>query len=281
MRIALQLHPTRITDVMLEQSVYPVLDQAGCEHYTLPRRHQGDVAILPQTDLVLVLGGDGTFLYGARLAVKHNIPILGVMIGRVGFLCGTELDELAAVINGIKTGEVALETRYALQGAIINAGEARYQQAAINDVVIFRVGTEKIRDFTARDDGKLIARYRGDGIILASATGSTAYTLAAGGPLVHPSLKVIVMTPVCAHSMFTKPLVLPPEHAVEITARENSFPLSVSFDGAYQQELQAGDKLLVRMHPTALRIYRPAQSDFYHVLRTKFQHGYLYGAEDD
>jgi len=280
MKLALQLHPKRVTDELLEQRVFPVLDELGCQYYVLPRRHQGDVRIEAGTDLILVLGGDGTFLYGARLAVEHSLPILGVMVGRVGFLCSVVLDELEDALRAVKLGEMPLEERYALDGAIVSPEGVRAEHIAVNDVVVFRTGMEKIRDFTAHDNGTLIARYRADGIILASATGTTAYTMAAGGPLVHPSLNVIVMTPVCAHSMFTKPLILPPDHGVEITARSESYPMTVSFDGAYVHELHKGDKLTVRTHTTPLRVYRPEQYDFFLVLRQKFQHGYLYGVED-
>jgi NAD+ kinase len=279
-KIALQLHPTRVSNELLDTQVRPVLDQLSLTHYALPRRHAGDVKLQPGTDLIMVLGGDGTFLYGARVAAKYGLPVLGVMVGRVGFLCGVALENLRPALSAIQSGSLPVEERITLHGQVIGKAEERFSQIAVNDIVLFRSGTEKIRDYAARDNGKLIARYRADGIILASPTGSTAYTMAAGGPLVHPSLDVIIMTPVCAHSMFTKPLVLPSHHSIEITARASSYPLTVSFDGAYLQELQPGDRLEVTRSETPLRVYRPEDYDFYQVLRQKFQHGYLYGGED-
>ena len=235
---ALQLHPTRVTDELLEQRVYPVLDELGCQYYALPRRHAGRRGHRAGTDLILVLGGDGTFLYGARLAVAA----WPADPGRDGRPRGFPVQRRAGRAGGVRcepsSGHDADRGAVSRCTApIVGAEGVRSEQIAINDVVLFRTGMEKIRDFTAHDNGKLIARYRADGIILASATGSTAYTMAAGGPLVHPSLDVIVMTPVCAHSMFTKPLVLPPDHGVEITARSESYPMTVSFDGAYLHQL--------------------------------------------
>jgi NAD+ kinase len=280
MKAALQLHPTRVTEELLNLRIFPVLHELGLEYDVLPRKHDGRLQLSEDVDFVLVLGGDGTFLAGARLATRHKIPILGVMIGRLGFLCSVLLEDMRSALTEIQHGRMQIEERCTLTGRIISGGEARFEGVAVNDIVVFRSTTDKIRDFTARHNGRLIAEYRADGIILASASGSTAYTLAAGGPLVHPALDLLVMTPVCAHSLFTKPLVLPPVDDVEIAGRPGSYPFDVSFDGALRVTLNEGDQLHVSSHPDSLRVYRPPDYDFYQLLRTKFQHGYIYEDRD-
>jgi NAD+ kinase len=280
MKVALQLHPTRITEQLLSEQVLPALNALGMSHERLPLRHDDEAAVAADTDLIVALGGDGTFLAGARLAARHRLPILGVMVGRVGFLCSVTLENLAQALEDVAAGRMPLEERCVLRGRVLQEGVVRYEGLAVNDIVVFRAGSEKIRDFTARHNGRLIANYRADGVILASASGSTAYTLAAGGPLVHPALDLLVMTPVCAHSLFTKPLVLPPAESVVIAGRSGSYPLEVSYDGQPRMSLAGGEEVHVSSVPDALKVYRPAEYDFYHVLRQKFQYGYLYGGSD-
>lgn len=278
MKVALQVHPRRVDDSMLRREVYPVLRDHGCEWQLLPRIYQGLVNVEPDVDFVLVIGGDGTFLTGARVAARLKLPVLGVMHGRVGFLCNAQLAELPQLLDSIAVGDMPVEERYILRGRILAAnGEEKMNRLAVNDVVVSRAKTDKIRDFHATHDGQLIAHYRADGIILSSALGSTAYTLSAGGPLVHPALDAIVLTPICAHSLFTKPLVLPADRAVRITASPDSYPLAVTLDGLPRRDLERGDQLEVTICADPLRVYRPVDYDFYAVLREKFQHGYVYG----
>ena len=231
MKVTLQLHPTRITEQLLAEHVLPVLADLGMTYERLPLRHDDDVRVAADTSFILALGGDGTFLSGARVAARYRLPILGVMVGRVGFLCSVTLENMAQALDDVVGRRMPLEERCVLRGRVLKDDVVRHEGLAVNDIVIFRAGSEKIRDFTARHDGRLIANYRADGVILASASGSTAYTLAAGGPLVHPALDLLVMTPVCAHSLFTKPLVLPPAESVVIAGRSGSYPLEVTYDG--------------------------------------------------
>jgi NAD+ kinase len=278
-KIVLQLHPTRITDAMLESDILPVLRGLGCTWQILPRLHGSDVEVDPDAELILVLGGDGTFLAGARLAVRLGVPILGVMVGRLSFLCSVTLDNLGPALRDLMDGKMLLEERCVLHGRIESDGVVTHEEIAVNDIVVFRSQTDRIRDFTATHGGRPIATYRADGIILSTATGSTAYTLAAGGPLVHPTLDLLVLTPICAHSLFTKPLILPPKDEVAVQASPASYPLDVTFDGAARVTMQHGDRLVIQADPDSLRVYRPAEHDFYNVLRLKFQHGYIYGGD--
>jgi NAD+ kinase len=278
LKVALQVHPRRVDDSMLRREVYPVLRDHGYEWQLLPRIYQGLVNVEPDVDFVLVIGGDGTFLSGARVAGRLRLPVLGVMHGRVGFLCNAQLADMPALLDAITAGSLPVDERHILQGRIVSAdGEEKLNRLAVNDIVVSRAKTDKIRDFHARHEGRLIAHYRADGIILSSALGSTAYTLSAGGPLVHPALNAVILTPICAHSLFTKPLVLPPDKEIEVCASDASYPLSVTMDGIPRRDMERGDRLLVSVSADPLQVYRPAAYDFYAVLREKFQHGYVYG----
>jgi NAD+ kinase len=280
LKVALQVHPRRVTDSMLRREVYPVLRERNIEWQLLPRIYQGPVHVEPDVAMVLVIGGDGTFLSGARLAARLQFPVLGVNVGRLGFLCNAELSELPALLDHLVAGELPVELRHVLRGRIVaESGEEKLDRLAVNDIVVNRSRTEKIRDFHARYGGQLIAHYRADGIILSSALGSTAYTLSAGGPLVHPDLDAIVMTPICAHSLFTKPLVLPPGRDVEIEGPPSSYPLGVTMDGIPKRDMERGDRLVVSVSEHPLQVYRAPGYDFFAVLREKFQHGYIYGDE--
>lgn len=281
MKIALQIHPTRISEELLSERVYPILQRLECESYSLPRKHDGSVELAADTDLVLTLGGDGTFLHGARVALLHGVPIIGVKVGRLGFLCSFELTDLDKALTDVLAGSMPVEQRHVLHGEIINGNERGGVHIALNDIVVFRSEMDTLRDLTAYDNGQLIASYRADGVILSTALGSTAYNMSAGGPLVHPSMDLIILTPICAHSLFTKPLVLPPHDRIEIVGAAGSHPLTVSFDGEYHSTLTAGDRLVVSSFETALKLYRPESYDFFEVLRQKFQHGYVYGDSDE
>ena len=280
MKAALQLHPSKVTRRYLESKVYPALLECGIHHYLLPKRHDGDVELEDDTDLIIVIGGDGTFLSGAKVAVRYDIPVVGVMTGRLGFLCNVSIGEFASVMARIAEGKIDIETRSLLKGTVHSGSSGDLTHLAVNDVVIYRTGSHRIREFVATDNNKLIARYRGDGIIISSATGSTAYTLAAGGPLLHPQLDALVLSPICAHSLFTKPLVLPPDNRITIRGAKGSYPLMVSFDGGRRIKLLSGDSISVVAYSNRLRIYKPHDDDFYEILREKFQHGYLYGGGD-
>jgi NAD+ kinase len=281
LKIALQVHPSRVSDELLAERVLPVLHGHGCSAYVLPRRHDGSVMLELNTDLLLTLGGDGTFLVGARLAYRHRIPVLGVMVGRLGFLCSLALDELGGAIEDFYRGKLVIEQRSILHGRVTSAGgEVKYEGVAVNDIVLFRNQQDNGRDFMAQHAHVSIAQYRADGIILASALGSTAYNMAAGGPLVYPELNLLMLTPICAHSLFTKPLVLPPKDEVEISAVDPGRPLLVSFDGQARIEMELGDRLAAWSSEDGFKFCRPESYDFFRILRDRFQHGYVYGAHD-
>ena len=277
MKVSVLTHPTRVSDSVLKTEVLPLFDQLGWKYEVFKRSYEEQQQPASDTDFILVLGGDGTFLWGARLAVKRDVPILGIMFGRLGFLCQVPYSHLGAALLQVQSGEMPVEERSMIEGEIRSLGGESRTGLALNDIVVSKIEIEKIRDITVHHNEQLIAHYRADGLIFASPTGSTAYTLSAGGPLVHPDLHAIVLTPICAHSLFTKPLVIPPDDVLEIAGLAGSYPLAVTYDGTTIEKMTAGDTLTIRTHARPLRMYTPADYDFYSVLRQKFQHGYVFG----
>ena len=201
--------------------------------------------ITKDTECVIVLGGDGTMLHAARLIVDHDIPMVGVNLGTLGFLTEIELSKLYDGLDGLLNDTFQIEERMMLDGRVIHADHETDHLPALNDVVIARSGFSRIISFRIMVNGKLLDVYEADGIIVSTPTGSTGYNLSAGGPVVNPKANVILITPICPHSLQSNSLVLSPEDEIDIyieNVRESQLEEAyVTFDG------QVARKLVVRM----------------------------------
>lgn len=206
--------------------------------------------ITKDTECVIVLGGDGTMLHAARLIVDHDIPMVGVNLGTLGFLTEIELSKLYDGLDGLLNDTFQIEERMMLDGRVIHADHETDHLPAINDVVIARSGFSRIISFRIMVNGKLLDVYEADGIIVSTPTGSTGYNLSAGGPVVNPKANVILITPICPHSLQSNSLVLSPEDEIDIyieNVRESQLEEAyVTFDGQVARKLQPGDVLQVR-----------------------------------
>ena len=205
--------------------------------------------ISDEADVILVLGGDGTMLNAAReIKGRKNIPLLGINLGTLGYLAEVEPDKIKEAIDKVLAGEYELESRMMIGGTILRAGEKVITDRALNDVVIRRVGTQQVMVFNLYVNRKLLNRYQADGIIITTPTGSTGYNLSAGGPIVEPSARLLVVTPICPHTMIQRSIVLSENDVVEIeipAGREGQIQNAVvSFDG-YAEELVTGDSVRI------------------------------------
>ena len=230
---------------------------------------QPDVTTLTrQVDLLLVFGGDGTMLRVAREIAGSHTPILGINIGGLGFLTAVSSAELAGTLNLIWKGQFTYESRTLLEGEAI-CGEQRIKATALNDLVINRAATSRLIDLDVAVDDEPLSRYRCDGLILSSPTGSTAYSLAAGGALVHPMAEVMSLTPISPHTLSNRSLILPLTAKVEIRV-VNPHPATVlSVDGDLLCELDRGDLIRIRRSRRTVRLMHLAGSSFYEALRRK------------
>jgi NAD+ kinase len=226
-----------------------------------------------EADLVVVLGGDGTLLSVVRAVEERAVPILGINLGTLGFLAEVSVDEMLEALASALAGEMTIEPRMRLAVRHLRDGRELRSGLALNDAVISNGASTRIVDLEARADGQLVTIYHADGLIVSTPTGSTAYSLSAGGPILLPGVPSLVLTPICPHALTQRPLVLPDSVAIEVIVHPRGGEVQLAIDGQEGAPLNEGDLVAVRRseHP-ALLLVRPDHSRF-EVLRTKLRWG--------
>jgi len=225
-------------------------------------------------DVLAVLGGDGTFLYGASLVADHGVPIFGVNLGSLGFITPYARSETSAAVGDLLAGRLPVEERIRLAVTIRSVlGQATNipTRSAVNDAVLTQRSLARLLDLEARLDGAMVATYKADGLIVSTPTGSTAYTLAAGGPILTPDVQAMVLTPICPHTLTHRPLVFRPDSRLEIRNASDG-PVTLTIDGQWGHELAGGASIEVRRAAQPLRVYRSPRG-FFGILREKLSWG--------
>jgi NAD+ kinase len=237
----------------------------------------GAPAMVPhEVDAMLTLGGDGTLLRAARLLEERSAPILGVNLGRLGFLTCCPADRMQDALRGFVAGEHVVERRMTLDALVRDPlGVERARWRALNDVVLHKGGFARVVTMHVQADGETVARYGADGVVLATPTGSTAYNLSAGGPVVFPTLETILVTAVSAHTLAIRPLVLPPSSEVIVQAEDGPDELLVTVDGQVGATFAVGETLVVRRSPYPVSIVRFRGNSFFATMREKLHWGGL------
>lgn len=230
---------------------------------------QPDAASLAQAaDLILVFGGDGTMLHVARQVAGSRTPLLGVNIGSLGFLTAVPSDKIAAALELVWTRKFTFESRALIEATGLCRGK-KIRALALNDIVITRGAETRLIALDVSVDGELITRYRCDGLIVSSPTGSTAYSLAAGGAVVLPTAEVFALTPICPHALSNRSIILPLSSTVRVKAINTHPAAYLNADGQIVGELNAGDEITVRRSRHSVRLVRPADSSFLEAMRRK------------
>ena len=224
-------------------------------------------------DLVVVLGGDGTLLKAARLYGHQEAPILGVNLGGLGFLTEISLDELRLLFERILQGDYQTENRMVLTAGIIREGEVHPVIPFLNDVVINKGAVARIIDLETSIGGQFLTSYRGDGLIVATPTGSTAYNLSAGGPILHPALKTILLTPICPFTLTNRPIILQDDAVIDIRLGTKASEVWLTFDGQVGYPLNAGDLVRVQKAVKSIRLIKTPFKNYFEILRTKLKWG--------
>jgi NAD+ kinase len=241
------------------------------------------VALLDQhlPDALFTFGGDGTLLRGARLLHGHEAPILGVNLGRVGFLTTTTRDRLPAAIDALLSGKYILEHRLALHATIISdTGGIRSEQQALNDVALHKSGVARVVRIRLSVDGEDLGPFSADGVVVSSPTGSTAYSLSAGGPIVAPGVEAMIVTPVCAHTLAVRPVVVPATATICVEPMSpGAEDLLVSYDGQLGTTLALGDRVCVRRSASRVLLIRLGEEGYFTRMRQKLAWGDLAGRE--
>ncbi len=225
-----------------------------------------------QVDLLLVLGGDGTLLSVARLVGDLGVPILGVNLGGLGFLTALTAEELFPALEAHLNGELVIEERMMLAAVVSRHGERLSDYVALNDVVITKSAMSRIIRLEVAVDGQFATGYRADGLIISTPTGSTAYCLSAGGPIVFPTMDAVVLTPICSHTLTNRPIVLPATQSIEVTLLTDQ-DVMLTLDGQVGFALKQSDVVEVRRAASRIRLLRFPQKHFFSVLRTKLKWG--------
>ena len=225
------------------------------------------------TDLLIVLGGDGTLLSAARLAAKQKVPILAVNLGGLGFLTTVAQEEIYSILDEIFAGKHRISERVMLEAEVVRGDVSFRRQIALNDAVLNKAALARIMDFDLRVDGEYVVTYKADGLIISTPTGSTAYSLAAGGPIVYPTIEAFVITPICPHTLTNRPIVIPDFVTVEVDFRADDNLPFLTTDGQVGIELARGDHIRVRKAPEKLLLVRPARKTYYQILRNKLKWG--------
>ncbi len=223
-----------------------------------------------ESQAVVVLGGDGTLLHVASQAYKKRIPLLGINLGGLGFLTEIHLDEMEGALESLISGKVEIDRRMMLHIRVETSDRGAEEYYALNEIVITKGPLAKIIRIPTWIDNAFLTTYRGDGLIISTPTGSTAYNLSAGGPIVHPCLEALVLTPICPFALSARPLILPGNAKVEIpfpwTMEED---VSMVVDGQIGHEIRSGNKIILKKAPDCLRLIKSPLRDYFIILREK------------
>lgn len=264
----------RVKDFLQQQQIdtYQDTDTATSFDSNLPvleRKSMGE-----NQDLIIVVGGDGSLLSAARMAIKVNVPVIGINRGRLGFLTDISPQDIETQLGAILNGQYSEEHRFLLQTRISDDQATYFQGDALNDVVLSRGSATHLIEFDVHINQQFVGNYRADGLILATPTGSTAYALSAGGPIMHPRLNAMVMVPMFSHSLSSRPLVIDGQAMIHLSiSKKNESDLQISCDGHNSRRVKPGQSVSVEKNAQQLRLLHPLDYHYYDTLRIKLGWG--------
>jgi NAD+ kinase len=225
------------------------------------------------SDLVVVLGGDGTLLAAARAIGRRETPLFPVNLGSLGFLTAITIDELYPELERAFRGEHRIAKRKLLATEVVRGGEVVASYEALNDAVLTKTSIARMIDLDTHVDKQFVCAYKADGLIISTPTGSTAYSLSAGGPIIFPSVKAICITPICPHMLTNRPVLVPETSVIRVISRAPGEGVFLTIDGQVGNPIREGDTLVCRSSDYALRLVRPPHMMFFDVLRQKLKWG--------
>jgi NAD+ kinase len=228
---------------------------------------------LAAADLMVVLGGDGTLIHAARLLKGRPTPILGVNLGSLGFMTEVPQNETFPMLELALSGKAKIASRMKLRCRLYRDEKLLIEDEVLNDVVATKGALARIADFETWMDGDLVALFKADGIICSTPTGSTAYTLSAGGPIVHPSIDCVIVTPICPHALTQKPIVVPGDQTIRIILKAHVEDVFLTIDGQVGHALMVGDRIEVERSPNRVHLIRNPALDYFGILRQKLHWG--------
>ncbi|MCC7202020.1 MAG: NAD(+)/NADH kinase [Nitrospirae bacterium] len=255
-----------------DRGVEPLMDQetAGLIDFESSWKRT-DIAAL--SDIILVLGGDGTLISVSRLIGGRGTPILGVNLGSLGFLTEVTLEEMYPLLKRMLAGDMSIDERWTLEASVKRGDKEMAKYTVLNDVVINKGALARMILMETVINGRYLNTYRADGLIISTPTGSTAYSLSAGGPIINPAVGAIIISPICPHTITNRPIVVREDVIVEVTLRTENEDVLVTLDGQEGYPLQYMDKVVIRKSANTIRLITSPDKDYYEVLRHKLRWG--------
>lgn len=227
------------------------------------------VKLVEGSDLVISLGGDGTLLTAARALVNTDIPLFGVNLGRLGFLADVSITDFEHYLSAILKGKFTAEKRFFIEGTFLQQDKFVSSNIALNDIIVHAHKSLSMIEYEVYSNGDLIHKQRADGVIVTTPTGSTAYALSGGGPIMHPSLQTLAIVPICPHTLSNRPIILPADQTIEIRLSQSETPGKVNYDGQSTIIMDNDDKILIARYPQPLTLLHPQDYDYFEILRAK------------
>ncbi|MBK7392026.1 MAG: NAD(+)/NADH kinase [Chloracidobacterium sp.] len=224
-------------------------------------------------DLIVVLGGDGTMISTARLIGSGDVLVLGINYGSLGYLTDFRIEEMFPAIEAIIAGDYETDSRVMLEAELLRGDERKAAGRVLNDVVINKAALARIIEIDVHLNDLFVNSFRADGLIVATPTGSTAYNLSAGGPIIYPSMNAVVMTPICPFTLTNRPIVIPDAAAVELMLKEENEGVFLTFDGQTGHRMKAGDRVVIRKSEATFNLVQPSHRNYFDVLRDKLKWG--------
>lgn len=265
---------TTLAQVLASNKVDVLLDEANAQQFSHQLKVVSRDQLGKQAELVIVVGGDGTLLGVARDMVPFGTPILGVNLGRLGFLVDVLPQTLSESLAQVLGGDYMREDRLILEAKIEQQGQQLCKHYAFNDVVIHSRDLPRMLELESYIDGQFISSHRADGLIITTPTGSTGYALSGGGPVLHPNLEAVGITPICPHGLGDRPIVAPSTSRIEVLLNNNAHPNAiVAWDGQILENLSAGDSVCIAPAKNHVRLIHPTGYDFFNLLRSKLGWG--------
>jgi NAD+ kinase len=252
----------------------PEIERERIEHETgcaIKEVSQNELA--DSVDLILVLGGDGTMIATARMVGDRELPVVGVNYGGLGYLAEFRIEELYLALESILKGDYLLEQRVMLAVELLRGDQQVTRNRVLNDVVINKSALARIIEIEAYMNGQFVNSFRADGLIVSTPTGSTAYNLSAGGPVIYPSMKAVVITPICPFTLSNRPIVIPDESLIELRLKTENEEVALTLDGQVGFPLKLEDRVVIRKSQTTFNLVQPANRNYFEVLRDKLRWG--------
>lgn len=255
------------------RGIHVVYDQETATSLEEPSEGRSREQVAAASDLLLVLGGDGTLLAAARVAAPRGIPILPINMGSLGFLTSFMLEELYPALEDILAGQLTISERVMLHAELQRGDKILDKQTVLNEVVINKGALARMIELELSIDKDFVCRYRADGLIVASPTGSTAYSLSAGGPIVHPSVESFIITPICPHTLSDRPVVVGDSSIIEVKLSAGTESVFLTLDGQKGIPLQATDRVRISRAQQLLKLIQTPNKSYFEILRNKLKWG--------